>query len=453
MPPTAPKQPAVLSDEMGDIMHSGHEAEEPLSNPVLDPERMKSMSEKFRSLTGIQKPPKPGEQLKAPDPTPPPDSGVTPKPETQTLERNVPNPIVQPPPPIPKAGEAQKGDSPPPPPTPEKPDSPVAKQEQPTDFDPKLLSTSAREGFKRLQQSRDDYKKLAEERERVSTESTSRIKALEDELNKVKTALPPDIEEMRKAVEQRDLYKQQVEDLTKQVETINLERSPRFQNWWKTETDKAIKVAQRSMPAEKRDELAKVMNEAPSSERDARIQELVEGLPNLAQKRIERALDSMDELREQREEALQKGSEQWKKLKEHEQMESQKLRQEQQSKIKRLQDAALQVARALPSFQTKEGDSTHNQSVREHEAFIKDVIAGHVDEETMLTLPGLAIESLSLREQVKNLTEELARRDESIKALQASSPAPHDGGSTQKTSDTPKPGQAFLSRYREATRR
>lgn len=435
---------APLADEMAEVLHPEN-SEEPLSNPVLNPERMKGMAEKFRELTGQKKPDKNAPPPPQPPTTSPPDA------VPQAITKPAPAPTVQAPPPVaPKPAPAKS--EPPKPPTPEKVEPKPAAPEPPVEFDPSHLSTSAREGFKRLQQSRDDFKKQLDERSHAFEEATARLKALEKELADTKSALPPDIEVLRKAVTERDELKKQAEDLTKQVETINLERSPRFQNWWKTETDKHIKAAQRSLPSEKREELAKLMNESPSTERSAAIEALYEGLPSRDQAKINREIDAMDDLREQREEALRQGSEQWKKLKEHEQQESHKVEETKKATLKRLSDGAVERARNLSSFQASD-DATHNATVRENEAFVRAFVGGQLDEETMLVVPGMAVEALALQEQVKTLTAELAKRDEAIKSLQAASPAPHDGGTTQRAPETPRPGQAFLTRYKEATRR
>lgn len=435
MPQSPPQSPAkpVVADEMAAVLHEST-TDEPIANPVLDPERMKAMAAKFRDLTGQVKPPKPGE--KPPEPA-------------HVIDKAAPAPVVQPPPPVAPQTKAET----PKPPTPEKAEAPPAPTPLTAEFDPSHLGTTAREGFKRLQQSRDDYKKQLDERSHAFEETSTRLKTLEKELADTKSSLPPDIETLRKAVAERDELKKQTEDLIKQVETINLERSPRFQNWWKTETDKHINAAKRSLPAEKREELAKLMNEPPSTERSAAIEALYEGLPTRDQAKINREIDAMDDLREQREEALKQGSEQWKKLKEHEQQESLQAQESRKSALKRLSDAAVERARNLPSFQTKENDATHNASVRENEAFVRSVIAGQVDEETMLVLPGLAVESLALKERVASLESELAKRDEAIKALQVSSPAPHEGSATPASTPTPRPGQAFAERYKAAMRR
>ena len=409
----------------------------PLPNPVLDPGRIKSMSEKFRELTGQTKKPQDASKPAQGVATPPKakEAAVDPDTASRTVVHGTAG--------KPAATEAEKTA-----------DAPVktanADEPAPTLDASVTLAPRARELFKRLEQSRDSFKTQFEEMTNKNKELLERLKPMEDELTKVKTALPPDLDQLRTQVTQLESITKERDELLSRVETLNLEHSPRFQNWWKENTEKHLKMVQRNVPAEHREKISKLMLEPDSTERNAAIDEIIEPLSNTSKRLINGAIEQIENLKIQREEALSKGSEQFKKLKEVEQQESAKAAAALRARKEQVTKAALERARHLEAFKPIEGDVEHNNAIPAREDLIRAMVAGELDEDVMMGIPGLAMEAIHYREKVvPQLKSQLEEANALIKRLQGASPEPAKGGTQPKT-PAPKAGAAgaFLAKFK-----
>lgn len=305
-----------------------------------------------------------------------------------------------------------------------------------------------RERWKKLYQSKEDHKARAKRLEAEKLAVETRAKQLEEDLTKTKSALPPNLEEVQKALADSKRITEENKRLSETLETINLERSPRFQNWWKAETSKHIKVAQQHVPAEHREEFAKLLLAPASPERNAALDAIVEPLPPTSKRLATGALEAVESLKIQREDALTQGSERWKELQAHERAESEKAEKAKQTRMQAVSDEAVRRAKSGYTAFQPSGDATADSEIPKREAFIRAVVAGKLDEDTMLNIPAAAVEGLHLRETVvPALKAELAKANEIIKQLQGSSPRASDGkGSNAKPSDKDaEKGNSFAS--------
>jgi hypothetical protein len=378
---------------------------------------IKSMADRFRSLVAPS----------APDPaapaTPPADPGKGK--ETQ--------------PPAPAATPDPKADK--------------APDKAPEDF---TNAPITRENFKRLSQSNHEFREQVEKAKKEHGEALARSKALEEELAKTKAALPPNLEEVQKSLADAKRHADENKQLTEQLETISLERSPRFQNWWNTETAKHIKLAQQYVQKEHREEFGKLLLAAPSPERDSRIDELLEPLSNTGKRIATGAVEAMEVLRLQREEALTNGSARYKELVAHEKAEAEKEAQAIEQRKEQLTQKALGKAKGYTAFQPS-GDTAADAEIPQREAFVRAAINGKLDEEVMLALPAISVEYLHLTEKViPALRDEVKKQAELIKQLQGASPSPSGGGRNQspaagKDKGDDKDGNAFMRRVMALT--
>lgn len=309
----------------------------------------------------------------------------------------------------------------------------------------------SRDHYKRLENAKDSYKARAEKFRQDHKAAQERAKQLEEELTKTKAALPPNLEEVQKALADSTRISAEHKAAIEQLETLKLERSPRFQNWWNTETQKHVKVAKAHVPPEHRDKFAKLIMEDPSEERDAAIDQILEPLSNTAKRLASGALEQLESLKIQRDEALTQGSERYKQLQAFEKAERDKAERDQQTRIQTLSDDAVRRAKQTYSAFQPTGDATKDAAIAEREAFVRGVISGKMDEETVLGLPAAAVEYLHLRDNVvPGLKAELAKQAELLKQLQGSSPSPSAGkGSGQGKAKEPEAGTSFASRVRE----
>ncbi len=313
-------------------------------------------------------------------------------------------------------------------------------------------TSPTREHFRRLEQAAGSFKERAKKLQEEKLTFETRAKQLEDELNKTKASLPPNLEEIQKALADAKRLADENKKLTEVVETTNLERSPRFQNWWKTETAKHIKVAQAHVPPEHREEFAKLLLAPASPERNAALDAIVEPLPPTSRRLATGALEQIESLKIQREEALTQGSERWKELQAHEKAEAEKAQSQRQVRLQQVSDEAVKRARSLSAFQPT-GDAAKDSEIAHREAFVRAVVAGKLDEDTMLNVPAAAVEGLYLRETVvPSLKAEIAKQAELIKQLQGSNPNPgsgHGASSSKAENKSEKEGTSFAAKMRE----
>lgn len=383
----------------------------PLANPAIDDSGLKAMAAKFKAeMSGAR----PATTETAPDPSKmaaPPKAAEPPKeaPAEPTTETAQPNPT-----PLPGREPAPK-----------------------------------RADFKALEQARDEFKTKAEKLQLERDETAKRLKALEDEYGSLKKVLPTEPTEIQKALEEREKLAKEREQLIATVETVNLERSPRFQNWFTSERDKHLRVALKHVPAAQQEAVKDILLNNPA---DPKLDEILEPLSKTAQRLVTGAIEGLEKLKMEREEALSKGSEKWKELQAHERAEAEKAANARKAQMQKLADAAIARARNLPAFQQRDGDEAHNSAIKEREAIVKATVLGQLDEDTMVAVPGMALEGLRLRDHVvPALEKKIAEQEKLIKSLQQASPSMGDGvGAAERGAPESGPGdgQSFAKRVR-----
>lgn len=389
-----------------------------LSNPVIDDTNIKAMAAKFRENWTTEKP----------------------KPETEPdPSKMAPPPPAKTEPPKPDAAAAT---------TPATTDKPAVSPEDDIPG-PDATVPLSRQNWQKLHASRNDVRAKLEREEKKAAEALAKAQTLETELGKLKSGIPSDIEALKSAAAEKEKLAKEHAELLAQVETLNLERSPRFQNWWKTETSKHLAIAQRHVPAAQREELKDLLLAPPSPERDAKLDAIIEPLSGTAKRLINGAVEQLEIVKIQREEALTKGSENWSKLQEADRAERAKTESQVAQRVAALTDKALTTARRLPSFQVDPNDPASSESVKANEAWVRSVVAGHVDEETATLIPAAAVEYLRLtQKEIPRLTAEIAKRDALIKQLQSASPSPGDASGGRAAPPEAPSGTSFASKVR-----
>lgn len=311
-------------------------------------------------------------------------------------------------------------------------------------------SLSAHENWKRITQSAADFRKQAEARAREVEAANAKVKELEASLSKY-SALPVAPDAIAAAIAERDRLTKEHAEIVSQLETVNLERSPRFQTWWKTETDKHIKVVQRLVPADKREEVGKLLL-APLSDSGPALDAIITTLPASTQHIIAGAMSQLEAAKLQREEALTQGSQRYRELQEFERQERLKAEQASAARREQLTTAALTKARAFDAFKPNPSDAEHAAAITQREAFVQAAIAGKLDEDVLVAMPGLAAHALYLQDKIiPRLRADLEAANALIKQLQGSSPRPSEGGlPTPATSPSnAPPGSEFAARMKE----
>lgn len=398
-------------------------------NPAIDDSNIKAMAARFKA-----------------EYTPTPASaqdGPTALQQASTLRSDKP---AQPAAPVAKPTEAPK-------PSEQTATPAPSTQDDPDIPPPDHAGPLSRQHWKKLHDSRNNIRGQFELTKKEKDDLAARAKQLEEDLAKARTAAPDpkSLEEMQKSADAFQRLTKEHQTLLEQMETINLERSPRFQNWWNEETSKHVKIAQRHVPADKREVLGKLLMEPSSAERDAAIDEIIEPLSNTSKRLISGAIEELEIVKIKREDALTKGSENYKKLVEAERLERIQTEQKTAQERERIAGLALNKAKQMSAFQPIQGDDAHNAEISQREAFVRAAVEGKLDTDVAVTIPAAAIEYLHLSQKVvPALNTKIATLEKTIRELQASSPSPSGGGAPAQKSEEPKEGTAFAAAVRKA---
>ena len=288
----------------------------------------------------------------------------------------------------------------------------------------------------------DDFKLIRGERDEFKTKATG----FEAELTKLRG----EVETLRKrngdtSSEQLKAITTERDNLVKKLETIDLANSDRFTGYFKTETDKYIGTA-KAVAGEHADALAKLMTQPRSEKRSGAIREILEQMDSLDADVVRGALTNIERLKFEREDALSKGEENYKKLKEVEGAE--RLKADAQMKADRevLAERLVERAREFSGFQKKDGDTEHNGKVESREQFVRSFIRGELSNEIMAFTPILAGEAMHLREvEIPSLKAQIAKLEAQVASYVSASPKA--GGGDHRSGEPKKKG--FISTFLE----
>lgn len=334
-------------------------------------------------------------------------------------------------------------------PTP-KPDAPLIDPDlDKADAPDEVRSNAGREQWKRLSQSAKSFRDQAAAHATSLEEAKKKMGELEESLKRYST-LPVAPDQIEKIISERDRLTKEHGEIVSQLETVALERSPNFQNWWSSETKKHIDVATRMAPPEKREELAKLLLQPTSVATNAQIDAIIGELPDSSKRMIERAWENLEVVKQQREDALQKGSQRYKELMEHQALERDKESKAQTLRREQLVSAAISSARQYDSFKTTPTDTAKTLEVQQREAFVQAAVRGQLKEDLIVAIPGLAAHALYLEQSlVPQLRSDLAKANDLIKQLQGAGPRPSEGGKPASQPLAKSDGNEFSSKIRE----
>lgn len=287
----------------------------------------------------------------------------------------------------------------------------------------------------------DDFKLIRGERDAFKTKATS----FETELTKLRG----EVETLRKrngdtSSEQLKTITAERDNLVKKLETIDLANSDRFTGYFKAETDKYIGTA-KAVAGEHADSLAKLLAQPRSEKRSGAIREILEQMDSLDADVVRGALTNIERLKFEREDALSKGEENYKKLKEVEGAERQKAEAQAKANRETLAERLVERAREFSGFQKKDGDTEHNGKVESREQFVRSFIRGELSDEIMAFTPILAGEAMHLREvEIPSLKAHIAKLEAQVASYVSASPKA--GGGDHRAGE-PKKRPGFIESF------
>jgi hypothetical protein len=318
----------------------------------------------------------------APDPTPPPNKPPTepPKPSAETPE---PKPDVA------------------------KPEAPKP-SDAPTDGEKWPRTAKDWDAFKSARAEKE--KKLTSERDAIRAEK----EALAKELEAAKKAGVPDLEALKK---ERD-------ELDRQLRQVDIERHPRFKEYFEKNRKAAIDRAKSIVGADNAAEIERIL-QLPKAQRDDELDALIGELSPLRQAQLGNQVERLDALAEEREAEIAQSRENYEKI---QQQQEAALAQQQ----KQIQDL---VTSTVTEFRgTDEGRLMDDATA---DLASKVALGGTKDPKDVVKIVARGIIYPKLLEAWAADKATISTLEARIKALETATPGPGKGAAAQGDGTTP----------------
>lgn len=315
-------------------------------------------------------------------------------------------------------------------PMPEKKPEPPAPAPEPAKGEvvPEKLS---HKNFKEVLAQRDEIKNKWEAAEK-------RAKELETKLQEQSTRTPPELEEAKKLLAEKDQF----------INQFMLEQSDEFQNAFTRPIEQAIQDAKDVVGGERGDRLAEILKSPDGKWRTDQIKAIVGELEDDYEKGVVRdSVNALRKLERGRKDELQKAGTNIQALKQLHLKRQEEGQTQQKEARERLTNYALDAAtRSLPEFRESE-DPEHNMAVADNKTMLKKFL-GNLPPEEMATMAVWAVHGIRSKEVEKALNEKIATLEAEINKLSAASPDLDGGGGagerTERANTPEKAGARFM---------
>lgn len=259
-------------------------------------------------------------------------------------------------------------------------------------------------------------KKRTEEAQTQAATYKSDVDKLTKEIEALKKSGPsPELETVRQELES---VKKEREDYQKRLQTVAVEKDPRFEKYFNTKTTQQIDLAKSIVGVANADAVAKVLSLPEGEYRDAKVEELMSTLSPLQANRLGGVLNNLTSINQERSAALTEAQTIY------EQIQSQtKATREAQSKQMETErtkafDTVLSEAVTANEFFKKGEDVTTNQTVDQRIATAKSLMfenKPHADiakaamyaaafPASLRRIEALSTENTQLKEQITKLS-------------------------------------------------
>lgn len=235
------------------------------------------------------------------------------------------------------------------------------------------------------------------------------------------------------------------EKLIEQIERINYEASPRFQQKYGAEFA-AIEASVKDAAGEHADKAMALLGMPPSKPRKEALNKILSELEPADIGQLSNAFARMDFVRSARDAELANHKEILRQ--EESALIAQRAQQEEITKAKRqfMVAEVLKAAEKFEAFQPIDGDTEHNVEVENYKREIAEYINGEVDEVYSAFLPVLAAEGQYLKaKKVPALEEKVKELEQTISKLTGSNPKAK--GATKSESTEAKRPEGFVDAF------
>lgn len=213
-------------------------------------------------------------------------------------------------------------------------------------------------------------------------------------------------------------FQQQLETLQKerdtliaQLETVAVEKSPRFEQMFKPRIEAAVNQAKLAVGPEKAKEIAELLSQPESAWRDAQIEAITEGLRPLQQQKLLNAMAEMDRVSSERQALSNQGSQLFKQWQGELQANALKQQEERQKAVQSTFDEVVSEWKKANAPLDDKGIAT-----------AKEVFMGKLDLRDVATASMWVAVGPALAESAKGLQTENAQLKAELARLKSAAP-------------------------------
>jgi len=248
---------------------------------------------------------------------------------------------------------------------------------------------------------------------------------------------PPELEAARNELTQ----------LRETLKAVAIERDPEFNAKFKAKSDAAINAA-KIAAGEHGETLAKLLASPSSAIRDERITALVEELPASSKRRIDAALQTLDQIDIEKSVEIASNRQSWEEKQLALATQSEQRTREQQAKFTQAFDAQLKrwtdPLEGHPFFQIKAGDDAHNSAVSKTVQLAREILTGNLDEKQLATAALWAASGARTWEALAGAREEIDKLKADNDKLRGVVPGAGQDGAASAATPSYDPNQPHL---------
>lgn len=301
------------------------------------------------------------------------------------------------------------------------------------DMPPEIKSEKAKEGWREVK------KNLAEARK---AEAELKAKVADYEKKLAESAAPRVPEELNQRLA---ALQKEADDLSERLRVADVERHPRFQQYFEGKTAALTEAAKAVVGTEHVAKLERILKVADDEARTNLLDELMGEITPSRAARLGAVIADIEALQRERAAEIGKSKERWTQLQAQTQAEQTAKLREREALADRLVSAATE----MEAFKLGDGaDAARAAEVETYKTFVKQALTGRLEGQDEQFMPLMAVEGLHLKAKVvPALLAKVADLEKRIADINAAQPRPGGGGSGEQAGDKPK---GFLDVMRTA---
>jgi len=301
---------------------------------------------------------------------------------------------------------------------------PAATQGDDADMPTEIKSEKAREGWKEVKRSLAAARKEAEE---------AKAKAADYEKRLAERQVPQVPDDIQRRLS--DLEKER-EDLSERLRVADVERHPKFQQYFEGKTKALTEAAKGIVGADHAAKLERILKVADDDARTQMLDELMGDLTPARSARLGAVVADLEMLQREKAAEIGKAKERWGQLQQATEAEKVAHIRQREELAERLVGEAMD----MEAFKAPAGaDAARVAEINTYKAFVKQALTGRLEGPDEQFIPLMAVEGLHLKTKVlPGLLAELADAKKRLAEFDAAQPKPPGGGGGDGAGAQPK---------------